>query len=65
MADLPGSPVYFTVGVAFENVWLEKIAAVNPEMKLGRTDRGIQRSAMISHEHGPESDKIRCEAALE
>ena len=33
MTDLAGARIYFAIGVAFENTWLDKIAAVNPNRK--------------------------------
>jgi zinc transport system substrate-binding protein len=46
MATLSRADVYFSIGVPFEKVWLRKIAAVNPSMKLIHTDRGIQKIHM-------------------
>jgi zinc transport system substrate-binding protein len=51
MADLSKTKIYFAIGVAFENVWLEKIAAANPEMKVVHTEHGIERLAMAAHHH--------------
>lgn len=51
MAALSKTNVYFAVGVAFEKVWLKKIAAVNPNMKVVHTDRGIQKIRMVAHHH--------------
>jgi zinc transport system substrate-binding protein len=51
MADLSKSEIYFAIGVAFENVWLRKIAAANPKMKVIHTDHGIQKLPMAAHHH--------------
>jgi len=51
MADLSTARVYFAIGVAFENVWLDKISAVNPQMKVVHTDNGIQKIPMAVHHH--------------
>ena len=51
MAALTRSVLYFAIGVPFEQVWLEKIAAANPRMTLVRTDRGIDKRAMATHDH--------------
>jgi zinc transport system substrate-binding protein len=51
MADLSKTKIYFAIGVPFENVWLEKIAAANPDMKVVRTDEGIEKLAMAAHHH--------------
>lgn len=53
MADISKTSLYFAIGVPFENVWLEKIAAANPAMRVIRTDRGIQKIPMAAHHrHG-------------
>lgn len=51
MADLSKTSIYFAIGVPFENVWLEKIAAANPRMKVIHTDDGIEKRAMAAHHH--------------
>jgi len=51
MADLSAARVYFAIGVAFEYAWLEKISAVNPEMKVVHTDDGIRKIPMAAHLH--------------
>jgi zinc transport system substrate-binding protein len=51
MADLSTARVYFAIGVAFENAWLGKISAVNPEMKVIHTDKGIRKIPMAAHHH--------------
>lgn len=51
MADLAKTDIYFAVGVPFENVWLNKIAAANPDMKVIHTDDGVQKRAMVAHQH--------------
>jgi len=51
MADLTKASIYFSIGVPFESVWLERIAAANPGMKVVRTDSGIRKLAMAAHHH--------------
>lgn len=51
MAFLAQTKIYFAIGVPFENVWLEKIAASNPYMKVVNTDHGIEKLAMTAHHH--------------
>jgi zinc transport system substrate-binding protein len=46
MAELSKSAVYFAVGVDFEKVWLKKIAATSPKLRIVRTDDGIAKIAM-------------------
>ncbi len=54
MKQLASTSVYFAIGVPFEHAWLEKIAGVNPEMKIIHTDKGITKLAMAKHSHGHE-----------
>ncbi len=51
MAAIAKADVYFSIGVPFENVWLEKIAAGNPDMPIVATDRGIEKLPMAVHDH--------------
>ena len=51
MADLSTAKIYFAIGVPFENAWLEKIAAANPNMRVIHTDQGIDKIAMEAHHH--------------
>lgn len=51
MADLSRAKIYFAIGVPFESVWLEKIAAANPRMKVVHTDEGIEKLAMAIPHH--------------
>jgi zinc transport system substrate-binding protein len=59
MAELSKSAVYFAVGIDFEKVWLKKIAAANPKMRIVHTDDGITKISMAGvhdeekngHEH--------------
>jgi zinc transport system substrate-binding protein len=43
--------IYFSIGVPFENAWLDKIASANPNMKVIPTDHGIQKIPMVAHYH--------------
>jgi len=52
MAALAGAQIYFSIGVPFENVWLDKIATASPAMSVVRTDSGIHKLAMAAHNHG-------------
>jgi len=55
MTALAGARLYFSIGVAFESVWLDKIMAANPAMTLVRTDAGILKIPMAAHHHGEEA----------
>lgn len=54
MAELSKADLYFSIGVPFENAWLQKIAAANPDMKVIHTDHGIEKRAMAEHHHDEE-----------
>jgi zinc transport system substrate-binding protein len=52
MAALAEMKIYFAVGVTFEDAWLPRLAAINPEMKIVHTEAGIQKIAMETHGPG-------------
>lgn len=56
MAELSKAKLYFSIGVPFENAWLEKISAANPNMKVVHTDHGIEKIAMAEHHHGEDEN---------
>jgi zinc transport system substrate-binding protein len=49
MVGLTKAKIYYAIGVPFENAWLDKIAATNPEMIIVHTEAGIEKMVMISH----------------
>ncbi|MFC1883001.1 metal ABC transporter solute-binding protein, Zn/Mn family [Thermodesulfobacteriota bacterium] len=49
MAAISKTRIYFSIGVPFENTWLKKIAAINPDMAVIPTDRGIKKLPMAAH----------------
>lgn len=57
MASIAGASLYFAVGVPFENAWLKKISAANPNMKVIHTDHGIEKIAMSKHLHHDEENR--------
>jgi zinc transport system substrate-binding protein len=53
MAAISKTRIYFSIGVPFEKAWLKKIAAINPDMVVVSTDRGIKKIPMtVDHHHG-------------
>ncbi len=60
MAALSNAQLYFSIGVPFENFWLDKIAAANPQMNIIHTDEGIHKLPMATYHgenhHGNASD---------
>lgn len=57
MAALSQTAVYFAIGVPFEDIWLDRIAAANPNMRVVRTEQGIARMPMAAHHHHDEEDQ--------
>jgi zinc transport system substrate-binding protein len=51
MVALARTDIYFAIGVPFETIWLEKIAATNPHMLVAHTEAGIKKMAMKGHHH--------------
>ena len=51
MVAISKARIYFAVGVAFENAWLHKITAANPNMHVVHTDHGIEKIPMMDHHH--------------
>ncbi len=51
MTKLSSCAAYFAIGVPFEQAWLDRISAVNPNMKIVQTDRNIEKIAMARHYH--------------
>jgi zinc transport system substrate-binding protein len=59
MVALTKAKLYFAIGVPFENVWLARIAAANPQMKVIHTDHGIEKRAMTAHRHHEEAGALQ------
>lgn len=54
MKELSDAQAYFSIGIEFENAWLKKFEAQNRNMKMVDSSKGIERIAMIKHEHHDE-----------
>ncbi len=54
MAQLSRARLYFRIGVPFENVWIERLAEINPQMKIIDTREGIELRTMAAHTHHEE-----------
>jgi zinc transport system substrate-binding protein len=61
MVALTKAKIYFSIGVPFERVWLKKIAAASPAMRMVPTDEGIKKRLMKSHPHHEEGKSNRHE----
>ena len=51
MVAISKTRIYFSIGVPFENAWLIKIAAANPNMAVVPTDEGIEKLPIAVHPH--------------
>jgi len=58
MVALSKTKIYFAIGVPFEKVWLKKIAAANPKMRIVNIQEGITKIPMKTyHKHGGQHHK--------
>ncbi len=53
---LSRAAAYFSIGVPFENAWLDKIAAANEDMLMVDTIADIERRPMDVHHHHDDDD---------
>ncbi len=49
MIALSRTKIYFTIGIEFEKIWLERFLAANPKMLIIRTDSGIKKIPMRAY----------------
>lgn len=56
MKKLASSEIYFAIGVPFEHAWLQRIAEVNRQMRIVKTDLGIEKLRMEKHLHEEEGE---------
>ena len=54
MKLLSKSKAYFSIGVPFEKVWLERFETANPNMLIVDTSKGIQKQKIAAHSHHEE-----------
>jgi zinc transport system substrate-binding protein len=54
MAKLSKARLYFSIGVPFENFWLDKFEATNRDLTIVHTDEGAKKIEMAAHHHGDE-----------
>ena len=51
MKDIANAALYFSIGVEFENVWLEKFKNLNKQMKIINLSSGIKKLSMTTAHH--------------
>lgn len=54
MVALSKADLYFSIGVEFENVWLDRFKAQNPTLPFIDISEGIQKIAISAHHHEEE-----------
>lgn len=62
---LSKAAAYFSIGVDFENAWLDRIASANSEMLMVDTTQGIERMPMVTHYHEEEGGEHAHDQELE
>ncbi len=66
MRDISNADIYFTIGVPFEKVWLERFKSQNRDMQIVHTAKGVKKLEMKScscaddehHNHGKKDPHI-------
>jgi zinc transport system substrate-binding protein len=61
LTALSEADAYFSIGVPFENAWLNRIASANGEMLMVDTTAGIARMPMETHHHPGEAEENKGE----
>lgn len=51
MVGLSKSKIYFSMGVHFETIWMDKFVSVNPKLMIVKTDKGIEKIPIASYDH--------------
>ncbi|MGI0479994.1 metal ABC transporter solute-binding protein, Zn/Mn family [Geminocystis sp. CENA526] len=51
LVNLSQSSAYISIGVPFEEAWLEKIKSANPQIPIINSGAGIDKIPMIGHDH--------------
>ncbi len=57
LAALQSAKVYFSIGDSFEQAWLPRFKAANPDMLLVATDKGVAKIPMAAHRHEEEGEE--------
>lgn len=59
MTKLSTARLFFSIGINFEEIWLEKITAASPSLKIIHTDDGIEKIIMDGDEHDHDNKKSK------
>ncbi len=58
MRDIAVADIYMTMGVEFENIWLDKLKTQNKNMKVADISKGIVRYPILQHKHTDHTTKL-------
>ncbi len=64
LVALANADAYMTIGVAYEDTWLDRITAANADMLVVDTTVGIQKRTMEEHSHDGEVVQVNAEGEL-
>ncbi|EGJ49998.1 metal ABC transporter solute-binding protein, Zn/Mn family [Desulfocurvibacter africanus] len=62
LASLQSARAYFTIGDSFEQAWMPRLKAANPNLLLVATDNGVPKIPMAVHPQGEEGEEHGQEA---
>ncbi|MFO7596447.1 MAG: zinc ABC transporter substrate-binding protein [Desulfocurvibacter africanus] len=57
LAALQSAKAYFAVGDSFEQAWLPRFKAANPNVLMVATDKGVAKIPMAAHHHEEEGEE--------
>jgi len=57
MQTLAEADLYFSIDAPFETTWLNRIAELNPDMKVINTAAGITKRLLLEHDHEEEDSE--------
>jgi zinc transport system substrate-binding protein len=65
MVAITRAQLYFAIGIEFEKARLKKLARGNPQLKVVRTDQGIQKIPMAIYRHPGKNETQHAEAEID
>ena len=57
MRDISKADIYFTIGVEFENSWINRFKNQNSNMKIVSMDKGINKIYISNHKHNHHKER--------
>lgn len=65
VTTLSKADLYLTIGTGFEKAWLPRLSSITPSMPTVPMDAGVERIAMVAHEHAHGHDGHGHDHAME